>query len=403
MPAYHYKALDEQGTVQKGLLEGDSARQVRQQLRDKRWTPMEVSAVNATHNSQSRQQSRYKKPSAYELALLTRQLSVLLAAGIPLEETLAAVAKQSPKTHIKSLMLAVRSHVLEGLSFARALQQATSFPPLYIATIAAGEKSGHLDLILNQLADYTENRFALQKKIQGAMVYPIVLMIMAVAVIMGLMSFVVPKIVKVFEQSEQALPLITQVVLAMSNVITQWWWLMLLVISGGAFFLYRLAQTPAGKLSLDSLVLKLPILARLSKALNAARFASTLAILVRSGVPLIEALHIGAAVTTNLNIQRTIISAADRVTEGASLSNQLEKSAYFPPMMVQMIKSGENSGELENMLSRAATMQEAEATNFISTLLSLLEPLMLVLMGVVVMIIVMAVMLPIVNMNDLAG
>lgn len=403
MPAYHYKALDEQGTVQKGLLEGDSARQVRQQLRDKRWTPMEVGAVNATHNSQSRQQNRYKKPSAYELALLTRQLSVLLAAGIPLEETLAAVAKQSPKTHIKSLMLAVRSHVLEGLSFARALQQATSFPPLYIATIAAGEKSGHLDLILNQLADYTENRFALQKKIQGAMVYPIVLMIMAVAVIMGLMSFVVPKIVKVFEQSEQALPLITQVVLAMSNVITQWWWLMLLMIGGGALTLYRLVQTPTGKLSLDSLVLKLPILARLSKGLNAARFASTLAILVRSGVPLIEALHIGAAVTTNLNIQRTIISAADRVTEGASLSSQLEKSAYFPPMMVQMIKSGENSGELENMLSRAATMQEAEATNFISTLLSLLEPLMLVLMGVVVMIIVMAVMLPIVNMNDLAG
>ena len=403
MPAYHYKALDEQGAVQKGLLEGDSARQVRQQLRDKQWTPMEVGAVNATHNSQGRQQGRYKKPSAYELALLTRQLSVLLAAGIPLEETLAAVAKQSPKTHIKSLMLAVRSHVLEGLSFARALQQATSFPPLYIATIAAGEKSGHLDLILNQLADYTENRFALQKKIQGAMVYPIVLMIMAISVIMGLMSFVVPKIVKVFEQSEQALPLITQVVLAMSNIITQWWWLMLLIIGGGAFFLYRLAQTPAGKLSLDSLVLKLPVLARLSKGLNAARFASTLAILVRSGVPLIEALHIGAAVTTNLHIQRAVISAADRVTEGASLSSQLEKSAYFPPMMVQMIKSGENSGELENMLSRAATMQEAEATNFISTLLSLLEPLMLVLMGVVVMIIVMAVMLPIVNMNDLAG
>lgn len=403
MPAYHYKALDEQGAVQKGLLEGDSARQVRQQLRDKQWTPMEVGAVNATHNSQGRQQARYKKPSAYELALLTRQLSVLLAAGIPLEETLAAVAKQSPKTHIKSLMLAVRSHVLEGLSFARALQQATSFPPLYIATIAAGEKSGHLDLILNQLADYTENRFALQKKIQGAMVYPIVLMIMAISVIMGLMSFVVPKIVKVFEQSEQALPLITQVVLAMSNIITHWWWLMLLIIGGGAFFLYRLAQTPAGKLSLDSLVLKLPVLARLSKGLNAARFASTLAILVRSGVPLIEALHIGAAVTTNLHIQKAIISAADRVTEGASLSNQLEKSAYFPPMMVQMIKSGENSGELENMLSRAATMQEAEATNFISTLLSLLEPLMLVLMGVVVMIIVMAVMLPIVNMNDLAG
>ena len=400
MTAYHYKAFDDRGGMQKGLLEGDSARQIRQQLRDKHWTPVEVIAVN---DRQSKTKNRYKKPSAYELALLTRQLSVLLAAGIPLEETLAAVAKQSPKTHIKSLMLAVRSYVLEGLSLARALQQAASFPPLYIATIAAGEKSGHLDLILNQLADYTENRFALQKKIQGAMVYPIVLMVMAVAVIMGLMSFVVPKIVKVFEQSEQALPLITQIVLTLSNVITDWWWLMLLVIAASAFLFYRFAQTQAGKLTLDSLVLKLPILARLSKGLNAARFASTLAILVRSGVPLIEALHIGAAVTTNLHIQRTIISAADRVTEGASLSSQLERSSYFPPMMVQMIKSGENSGELENMLSRAANMQEAEATNFISTLLSLLEPLMLVLMGVVVMIIVMAVMLPIVNMNDLAG
>nr|WP_317199501.1 type II secretion system inner membrane protein GspF [uncultured Psychrobacter sp.] len=399
MPAYHYKALDDQGSMKKGLLEGDSARQVRQQLRDKAWTPVEVNAVNDSQQSKS----RYKKPSAYELALLTRQLSVLLAAGIPLEETLAAVAKQSPKTHIKSLMLAVRAHVLEGLSLARALQQAASFPPLYIATIAAGEKSGHLDLILNQLADYTENRFALQKKIQGAMVYPIVLMVMAVAVIIGLMSFVVPKIVKVFEQSEQALPLITQVVLTLSNVITQWWWLMLLVLAGASFLFYRFAQTQAGKLTIDSIVLKLPILARLSKGLNAARFASTLAILVRSGVPLIEALHIGAAVATNLHIQQTIITAADRVTEGASLSSQLEKSAYFPPMMVQMIKSGENSGELENMLSRAANMQEAEATNFISTLLSLLEPLMLVFMGVIVMIIVMAVMLPIVNMNDLAG
>lgn len=400
MPAFHFKALDEQGVVQKGLLEGDSARQIRQQLRDKRWTPMEVSAV---YDKKTPQKSRYRKPSAYELALLTRQLSVLLAAAIPLEEALAAVAKQSPKTHIKSLMLAIRSSVLEGLSLARALEQAASFPPLYIATIAAGEKSGHLDLILNQLADYTENRFALQKKIQGAMVYPIVLMVMAFAVIIGLMSFVVPKIVKVFEQSEQALPLITQVVLALSNLITTWWWLMLAVIAALVFLGVRFAKTQSGKLAIDSLVLKLPILGKLSRGLNAARFASTLAILVRSGVPLIEALHIGAAVTTNLHIQSTIISAANRVTEGASLSSQLDKSSYFPPMMVQMIKSGENSGELEGMLTRAANMQENEATNFISTLLSLLEPLMLVLMGVVVMIIVMAVMLPIVNMNDLAG
>ena len=399
MPAYHYKALDDLGALQKGLLEGDSARQVRQLLRDKQWTPIEVTAAQ----EKGSKDRRYKKPSAYELALLTRQLSVLLASGIPLEESLAAVAKQSPKTHIQSLMLGVRGHVLEGMSLARSMQQASSFPPLYTATIAAGEKSGHLDLILNQLADYTENRFALQKKIQGAMVYPIVLMVIAAAVIIGLMSFVVPKIVKVFEQSEQALPWITQVVMGLSQLITTWWWLLLLLLALAVIMISRVIRTPAGKLMVDSTVLKLPILARLSKGLNAARFASTLAILVRSGVPLIEALHIGAAVTTNLHIQKTITHAADRVTEGASLSSQLEKSPYFPPMMVQMIKSGENSGELEDMLSRAAVMQESEATNFISTLLSLLEPLMLVLMGAVVMVIVMAVMLPIVNMNDLAG
>ena len=402
MPAYHFKAIDPKGGVQKGLLEGDSARQIRQQLRDKSWLPVEVMPVQEAGSSH-RGNNRYKKPSAYELALMTRQLSVLLAAAIPLEEALGAVAKQSPKTHIKSLMLAVRSYVLEGFSLANALKQAASFPPLYIATIAAGEKSGHLDLILNQLADYTENRFALQKKIQGAMVYPIVLMVMAMLIVIGLMSYVVPKIVKVFEQSEQALPWITQVVLGMSNLITQWWWLMLIIIGTTAFLFYRFAKTPAGQLAIDSLVLRLPILARLSRGLNAARFASTMSILVRSGVPLIEALSIGAAVTTNTHIQKTILQAAEKVTEGASLSSQLEKSNYFPPMMVQMIKSGENSGELEDMLNRAANIQEAEATNFISTLLSLLEPLMLVFMGVIVMIIVMAVMLPIVNMNDLAG
>lgn len=400
MPAYNYKALDTAGKLKKGVMQGDSSRQVRQELRAQSLLPIEVEAVQTTANDKKRPQKRL---SAYDLALVTRQLAVLLAAAIPLEEALSSVAKQSPKPHVKSVMMSVRSLVLEGHGLSEALQRATNFPTLYIATIAAGERSGHLDLILKQLADYTENRFALQKKIQGAMIYPIVLMVMALAVVIGLMSFVVPKIVKVFEQSEQALPLITQVVLGLSNIITQWWWLILLVIGVVAVMLFRFAQTETGRHSLDGLILKLPILSKLSKSLNAARFASTLSILVRSGVPLIDALKISAAVTTNTHITAAITQASIKVTEGASLSSQLEKSAYFPPMMVQMIKSGENSGELEGMLSRAADMQEAEATNFISTLLALLEPLMLVLMGVVVMIIVMAVMLPIVNMNDLAG
>lgn len=399
MPAYRYKALDPQGQLKKGILEADSARQVRQQLRDKALMPVEVDSVQDTNAKGKRQ----KRPSSYDLALLTRQLSVLLASAIPLEEALAAVAKQHEKPAMQSLILAVRSHVLEGHTLANGFAQTADFPDLYIATIAAGEKSGHLDLILEQLSDYTENRHALQKKIQSAMVYPLVLMVMAFLIIIGLMSYVVPKIVKVFEQSDQALPWITQVVMGLSNAVTQWWWLILLVLVVLVVLLVRFVRGEHGRRVSDAMVLRLPIFAKLSKGLNASRFASTLAILTRSGVPLIEALRIGAAVTTNVHIQQAIQAAADKVTEGASLSGQLQNSPYFPPMMVQMIKSGENSGELDDMLARAAKMQENQATNFISTLLALLEPLMLVFMGVVVMVIVMAVMLPIINMNDLAG
>lgn len=402
MPAYQYKAIDDQGKTQTGVLEADSARQIRSQLRDKAWLPVEVTPVEQAKAGAGR---RFWQQgiSAYDLALMTRQLAVLIAAAIPLEEALKAVAKQTEKAKIKALMLSVRSKVLEGYSLAKALQHSGSFPDLYIATIAAGEKSGHLDLILNQLADYTENRFAMQKKIQGAMIYPILLMLMAVTIVMGLMTFVVPKIVKVFEQSEQALPLVTQIVLGVSNFVANTWWLLLIISIVLIFLWLRFVRTKTGQYTVDGLVLRLPILKKLSRGINASRLASTLSILVRSGVPLVEALGIGAAVTTNVHVKDAVLAAAEKVTEGASLSSQLEKSHYFPPMMIQMIRSGENSGELENMLQRAADMQEREVTSLISTLLALLEPLMLVVMGMVVLLIVMAVMLPIVNMNNLAG
>ena len=402
MPAYQYTAVDASGKQQNGVLEGDSARQIRQQLRDKQWIPINVDAVESKDKKQTTSVFR-KKFTAYDLALMTRQLSVLVAAGIPLEEALHAVTKQNEKAHIKNLMASVRSKVMEGHSLAQAMQQSSSFPDLYIATIAAGERSGHLDLILDQLADYTENRFAMQKKIQAAMVYPIILMLMSFAIVMGLMTYVVPDIVKTFDQNKDALPWITVALMKSSDFIRQAWPFMLVFSGLGIFLLIRFLRTSAGHYAFDRLTLKLPLFGKLSKGINAARFSSTLSILTQSGVPLVDALKIGAAVSNNWVIRDAVNVAAEIVTEGGNLGPQLERCGYFPPMMVQMIKSGENSGELENMLSRAANMQEAEATNFISTLLSLLEPLMLVLMGVVVMIIVMAVMLPIVNMNDLAG
>lgn len=400
MPAYQFTAIDASGKQQKGVLEGDSARQIRQQLRDKEWIPVAVDPVEnkEKHKSSGLFQKRF---TAYDLALMTRQLSVLVAAAIPLEEALRAVAKQSEKSHVQNLLLSVRSKVLEGHSLAQGMQQVGRFPDLYIATIAAGERSGHLDLILDQLAEYTENRFAMQKKIQGAMIYPVILMLMSFAIVMGLMTFIVPEIVKTFDQTKQALPWITVALMKSSDFIRHTWLFLIIGFVIIAIFTTRFLKTTAGHYAFDRLTLRLPLFGKLSRGINSARFASTLSILTQSGVPLVDALKIGAAVSSNWVIRDAVNQAAEKVTEGGNLATQLERCGYFPPMMVQMIKSGEASGELDRMLSRASTMQDREVTTLISTLLALLEPLMLVLMAGIVLVIVVAVMLPIVNMNNM--
>ena len=400
MPAYQFTAIDASGKQQKGVLEGDSARQIRQQLRDKTWTPIAVEPVEQKDKHQQRSWFQ-KKFSAYDLALMTRQLSVLVAAAIPLEEALRAVAKQNEKAHVQNLLLSVRSKVLEGHSLAQGMQQSGRFPDLYIATIAAGERSGHLDLILDQLSDYTENRFAMQKKIQGAMIYPIILLLMSFAIVMGLMTYVVPDIVKTFDQSKQALPWITVALMKASDLIRHTWPFLLLISIIGIIAFVRFLKTTAGHYAFDRLTLRLPLFGKLSRGINSARFASTLSILTQSGVPLVDALKIGAAVSSNWVIRDAINIAAEKVTEGGTLATQLERCCYFPPMMVQMIRSGEASGELDRMLQRASDMQDREVTTFISTLLALLEPLMLVFMAAIVLVIVIAVMLPIVNMNNM--
>ena len=400
MPAYQFTAIDASGKQQKGVLEADSARQIRQQLRDKDWIPVQVHPVEPKEKNKSTGFFQ-KKFTAYDLALMTRQLSVLVAASVPLEEALRAVGKQNEKAHVQNLMLSVRSKVLEGHSLAQAMQQSGRFPDLYIATIAAGERSGHLDLILDQLSDYTENRFAMQKKIQGAMIYPIILMLMSFAIVMGLMTYVVPDIVKTFDQSKQALPWITVVLMKASDFIRVAWPFLLVISIVGILALLRFLRTAAGHYAFDRLTLRLPLFGKLSRGINAARFASTLSILSKSGVPLVDALKIGAAVSNNWMIRDAVNVAAEKVTEGGNLATQLERCGYFPPMMIQMIKSGEASGELDRMLERASGMQDREVSTLISTLLALLEPLMLVVMASIVLVIVIAVMLPIVNMNNM--
>lgn len=405
MPAFDYIAVDSHGRKQKGVLEGDSARQIRQQLKDKGWLPV---SVDAAANEQGRDektggllQSR-RGMTAYELALVTRQLATLIQAGIPLEETLKAVARQSEKPATQSLLLAVRGKVLEGFPLAQSMASyPRAFPDLYRATVAAGEKSGHLDLVLQQLADYTENRYNTQKQIQGAMIYPIILTSLALLIVGGLLTYVVPDIVKVFSNSHQQLPVLTRGLIALSHgVKTSGPYLLVLLIAGGWLF-KRFLATEKGRYLVDRWLLRLPLIRRMIRGANAARFASTLSILSRSGVPLVEGLHISAAVSSNWLIRDAIKEAAVKVTEGGSLSHSIEKSGFFPPMMVQMLRSGEAGGDLDAMLARAASMQERELSSLITTLVGLFEPLMLLVMAGVVLLIVLAIMLPIVSMNNL--
>lgn len=405
MPAFEYVSVDGSGRKQKGVLEADSARQVRQQLRDKGWLPLSVEPAAREHKAANRGWAFGRRGmSAYELALITRQLATLIQAGIPVEECIRAVSRQTERAGLQSLLLAVRGRVIEGYTLAQAMSEfPQAFPELYRATVAAGEKSGHLDLVLNQLADYTESRYDTQKKIQGALIYPVILTVLASLIVIGLLTYVVPDIVRVFDSSKQQLPLLTRGLIASSNLLKTLgpWLLLALVVAG--FMLRPVLKQEATRYRLHGWQLRLPLLGRLVRGANASRFASTLSILTRSGVPLVEALRIAAEVSSNLLIRDAIRRAAIKVTEGGSLNRALEESGYFPPMMLQMIASGEQSGELDDMLARAAQMQEKELSSLITTLVGLFEPMMLLLMAGVVLLIVLAIMLPILSMNNLVS
>jgi len=403
MPAFEYVCVDTNGRRQKGVLEGDSVRQIRQQLREKGWLPVTVEPAAREHQESPQGGSFFKRGiNAYELALVTRQLATLIQAGIPVEEALRAVSRQSDRPALQSLMLAVRSRVIEGYTLAQSLSEfPQAFPDLYRATVTAGEKSGHLDLVLQQLADYTESRYDTQRKVQGALIYPIILTVLATLIVFGMLTYVVPDIVKVFTNSHHALPLLTRGLISVSGFMKAYGPYLFLAVIAGVFLFRRAMRREAFRYRVQAWQLRMPLMGRLIKGNNAARFASTLSILNKSGVPLVEALKIAAEVSSSWLIRDAIRETAVKVTEGGSLSRALEASGYFPPMMMQMIASGESSGELDEMLTRAATMQEKELTVLVTTLVSLFEPMMLLVMAGVVLIIVLAIMLPIMSMNNL--
>lgn len=399
MSAFEYTALDKTGRTRKGVLEGDTARQIRQQLREQDLTPLWVEET--TRPTAQRKQRRIPI-SATDLALLTRQLATLVHAGLAVEEALRAVSEQTTKPRIKSLLVAVRSRVLEGHSLAAGLQDfPQTFNELYRATVAAGEQSGHLDLVLERLADYTENRQYIRQKTLVALFYPALLTGVALLVITGLLTYVVPQVVQVFQNVHQQLPWLTLTLIAVSDFLRTWGvelFLLLLGIILGLRYLLRFAKP----LSIfHGILLKLPLISRLEQGSNVARFTRTLSILTESGVPLLEALHITTQVVANRVLRQAVVIATNRVREGSSLHSALAQSDLFPPMTVHLIASGEASGNLEKMLERAAIAQERELETLISVLLGLFEPLLILLMGGIVLIIVLAILMPIFELNQL--
>jgi len=407
MAAFDYVVLDNRGKEKKGVIEGDSPRQVRQALRDKGFTPLAVEQAKEKKNGVGLNLSFKGRGSIStpDLSLLTRQMATLVQSGLPLEEVLQAVANQSPKASIKSMMLAIRSKVLEGHSLANALAEYPgAFPTLYRSTVAAGEHSGHLDSVLESLADYVERQQMAVRKIKMAAIYPVILTFVAIGVVVFLLTTVVPDIVEVFDTSKQELPPLTNGLIVVSDWIMAYGQYLALALV--AIFLglkFQMAKSESFERQVHKLYLKLPLIKRIVQGADISRFTSTLSILTSSGVPLVESLSISSEVMQNRVLREAITVTSEKVREGASLKSALEQTGRFPPLMLYMVASGETSGELENMLKRTAEQQERELESLITTLVGLFEPLMLLFMGGIVMVIVMAIMMPLMSMNTLVG
>ena len=403
MSAFEYTALDKKGREKKGIVEGDSARLIRQQLREKNLVPLTVIEVKKQATNEKNNVFVFKQRiNTTELALMTRQLATLARSGIPLDEATATVARQSIKPKVKKLLLGVRAKVLEGHTLADGLRDYPHiFSEMYCATVAAGEQSGHLDVVLERLADYTEQRQQLQQRLKLALIYPVILTVMSILVVSGLLTYVVPEVVKVFSDTGQQLPFLTVALIAVSDFLQDWFIYLLLAMVLAFITFKKLVQQPVFKKRYHQFLLKLPILGNLVLGGNSAQFSRTLSILAASGVPILDAMRIAVKVKDNIPMREAVEYASQQVSEGSSLSSTLEQSGYFNPMLINLIASGEATGQLEQMLERAAMNQERELETTMAMLMGLLEPLLIVAMGGVVLIIVLAILLPVLDLNQL--
>ena len=419
MAAYAYQALDANGRKRSGVVEADTERQVRQQLREQALIPVSVAlaedsslaggaarvaAAGASGSSGLMEwlsRPRVRRVKAADLALITRQLATLIAAAMPIEQALYAVAEQTDKTRLQNLIMAVRSKVVEGYSLAESMAEYPYvFDKLFTAMVAAGERSGHLDKVLERLADYTEQRNRLRGQLLQALVYPSVLTIVALGVIVFLLVSVVPQIVEQLATLDQELPPITAALIAVSEFLQVFGPYLLGVLLLGLVLLKQLLRAPARRDRFDGWVLRVPLFGTVIRGVNTARFARTLSILAASAVPLLEGLRITGRVLTNRAMQIAVAEAADRVREGSSLRAALAQTKLFPPMMLHMIAAGEKSGELEQMLGRAADDQDRDFETTMNVALKIFEPMLIVVMAGIVLLIVMAIIQPILALNQ---
>ena len=404
MTAYRYRALNTEGKLVRGVLEGDSERQVRSQLRGQSLRPVDVALANVRETASRGWSLSFLKPriNVGEMALLTRQLATLVQSNLPLDECLQAAAEQSRKPRTKGLLLQVRSRVAEGHTLAYAMGEfPTVFDEMYRAMVSAGEHAGFLGPVLEQLADYTEQRQYTGQKLKMAMIYPFILVGVAIAVVVALMVFVVPELVGIFAHTSRDLPLLTRGLIAASDFFRDYGLWLLVAIVLLMLLVRRLLRNPARRKTWHRWLLAMPGISGVVTAVDTARFASTLSILMASGVPLLEALRSAGKVLTNLVLREDSEAVAERVQEGSSLNRALRESGRFPPMMVHMLASGETSGEHETLLPRSAQNQEREREMTLGTVMGLFEPLMVVVMGGMVLTIVLAILLPIFDLNTM--
>ena len=398
MTAFRYRAVDQKGQENAGVLEADTSRAARALLRERGLFPVEVSSVSG--RSDSRRTARRLRES--ELVLLSRQWATLLSSGLTVEQALSALTEQAETERTRQLLAGIRSEILAGHSLRAALDRyPAAFPSIYRASVAAGEKSGELANVMNELSDYLERRSALRQKTLQALLYPAIVAIVAILVVIGLMTYVVPQVVTVFQSSKQTLPLLTRMMIGLSDFLRNWGGVLLIAVGAGGLAMHALLRNPDIRRGWDRGLLRLPIIGRHLRTLDATRFASTLAILAGSGVPLISALDAGREVMGRLPLQDAVRDATERVREGQGLARALGATRAFPPLLIHMIANGEATGKLDQLLARAASLSQQELENRTATLTTLLEPLLLLVMGGLVLVIVLAVMQPIIEINTL--